>query len=139
LYYPKLRLDTSQLGAGSVRAALQLAPFQLGSGWLVLPSSWKNGLGPSFAQARCSSVWLASQAGIGRCHVGPTSPAAAVVARSVVLDRDGTPARTSSLPDSQRGAEPRRAAVRCRRLQRRGRERRRRRRPGGGCLDGELK
>jgi hypothetical protein len=49
-------------------------------------------------------VWLASQASRGRCHVGLPSPASVGVARSVVLDGEGTPARTSSLPEqSERG------------------------------------
>jgi hypothetical protein len=47
-----LRLDTSWLGPGSVRAALWLVLFWLGSGWLVDVASWENRLGSSFAEAR---------------------------------------------------------------------------------------
>jgi hypothetical protein len=62
-----VRLDTSQLGPGSGRAVLWLAPFELGSGWLVWLTSRKTGLGPSlaFARSRSSSVQLASLIGDG--------------------------------------------------------------------------
>jgi hypothetical protein len=45
-------LDTSWLSPGSVRAAFWLALFRLGSGWLVVVASWKNGLGSGYAEAR---------------------------------------------------------------------------------------
>jgi hypothetical protein len=51
-----LRVDASQLGQGSGRATLWLALFELGSGWLVRPTSQETRLGPSFAIARSSSV-----------------------------------------------------------------------------------
>lgn len=51
---------TSQLELGSVRAMLWLAENQLGSGWLVFPTSRKSRLGPSLPETRSSSSWLAS-------------------------------------------------------------------------------
>jgi hypothetical protein len=55
-----LRLDTSQLGLGSLRANIWLVANGLGSGWLVLQTSLKNGLGPSWPLDRSSSTRLAS-------------------------------------------------------------------------------
>jgi hypothetical protein len=48
----QLRLDTSWLGPGSVRAGVWLTLFQLGSGWLVVLVSQKNELGSGFTLAR---------------------------------------------------------------------------------------
>jgi hypothetical protein len=60
--YRDVRLDTSWLGPGSVRASVWLAVFQLGSGWLVVLASQKNELDSGYTETRCGSVWLASLA-----------------------------------------------------------------------------
>jgi hypothetical protein len=47
-----VRLDTSRLGASSVRAPLWLVLFRLGSVRLVGVASWKTRLGSGFVEAR---------------------------------------------------------------------------------------
>jgi hypothetical protein len=70
----QVKLDTSWLGPSSERAALWLAPFELGSGWLIWPLSQKTGLGPSLVFARSNSVQLTSLTGDGEDGRGSQLP-----------------------------------------------------------------